>query len=139
MASRDRPRGSSVDAASARRSIGCCEACSRVTAGCWSCAARQGSARPRCWSTSWRASGWRIVRAAGVQSEMELAFAGVHQLCGPRLDGLGGLPGPQRDALGKAFGLQNGSAPERFLVALAVLSLLAAAAEAEPLGSCRVG
>jgi DNA-binding CsgD family transcriptional regulator len=80
-----------------------------------------------------RASGCRIARAAGVQSEMELAFAGLHQLCAPMLDGLDGLPGPQRDALRVAFGMQDGDAPDRFLVALAALSLLAEAAEADPL------
>ena len=80
-----------------------------------------------------RASGCRIVRVAGVESEMELAFAGLHQLCAPMLDGLDGLPGPQRDALRVAFGLQDGAAPNSFLVALAVLSLLAEAAEVEPL------
>src|SRR5437764_4281522 len=80
-----------------------------------------------------RASGCRIVRVAGVESEMELAFAGLYQLCAPMLDGLDGLPGPQRDALRVAFGLQDGAAPNRFLVALAILSLLAEAAEAEPL------
>src|SRR6059058_5726564 len=80
-----------------------------------------------------RASGCRIVRVAGVESEMELAFAGLHQLCAPILDGLGGLPGPQRDALRVAFGLQDGAPPNRFLVALAVLGLLAEAADAEPL------
>ena len=79
-----------------------------------------------------RASGLQIVRIAGVDSEMELAFAGLHQLCAPMLDGLDRLPGPQRDALRVAFGLQDG-APNRFLVALAVLSLLAEAAESEPL------
>jgi DNA-binding CsgD family transcriptional regulator len=80
-----------------------------------------------------RASGCRIARAAGVQSEMELAFAGVHQLCAPMLDVLDRLPSPQRDALRVAFGLQNGDAPNHFLVALGVLSLLAEAAEADPL------
>jgi DNA-binding CsgD family transcriptional regulator len=80
-----------------------------------------------------RASGCRVVRVAGVESEMELAFAGLHQLCAPMLDGLAALPGPQRDALRVAFGLQDGAAPDRFLVALATLSLLAAAAEVEPL------
>ncbi len=80
-----------------------------------------------------RASGCRIVRAAGVQSEMELAFAGLHQLCAPMLDGLGGLPGPQGDALREAFGLKDGGAPDHFLVALAVLSLLADEAEVLPL------
>lgn len=80
-----------------------------------------------------RASGCRIVRVAGVESEMELAFAGLHPLCAPMLDRLDGLPGPQRDALRVAFGLQDGAAANRFLVALAVLSLLAEAAEMEPL------
>jgi DNA-binding CsgD family transcriptional regulator len=80
-----------------------------------------------------RASGCRIARAAGVESEMELAFAGLHQLCAPMLDGLDGLPGPQENALRVAFGMQHGDAPDRFIVALAVLSLLAEAAEVEPL------
>ena len=71
-----------------------------------------------------RASGCRIARIAGVESEMELAFAGLHQLCAPMLDGLDGLPGPQSHALHVAFGMENGDAPDRFLVALAVLSLL---------------
>jgi hypothetical protein len=75
----------------------------------------------------------RVVRIAGVESEMELAFAGLHQLCAPMLDGLDALPEPQRDALRVAFGMQGGAAPDRFLVALATLSLLADAAEAEPL------
>jgi len=79
------------------------------------------------------ASGCRVVRAVGVQSEMELAFAGVHQLCGPMLDRLERLPGPQGEALRTAFGLSSGSAPDRFLVALAVLGLLADAAEEYPL------
>jgi DNA-binding CsgD family transcriptional regulator len=80
-----------------------------------------------------QAADCRVVRAAGVQSEMELPFAGLHQLCGPMLDGLDGLPGPQRDALREAFGLQDGGVPDHFRVALAVLSLLAAAAEERPL------
>ena len=64
---------------------------------------------------------------------MELAFAGLHQLCAPMLDRLDQLPTPQRDALGVAFGLREGHAPDRFLVGLAVLSLLAEAAEEQPL------
>jgi DNA-binding CsgD family transcriptional regulator len=80
-----------------------------------------------------RASGCQIARATGVQSEMELAFAGLHQLCSPMLNGLDGLPGPQRGALRVAFGLQDGGAPDHFRVGLAVLSLLAAAAEVQPL------
>jgi DNA-binding CsgD family transcriptional regulator len=75
----------------------------------------------------------RCARAAGVESEMELAFAGLHQLCGPMLDRLGRLPGPRRDALRIAFGLESGPAPDRFLVGLAVLSLLSEAAGDRPL------
>ena len=80
-----------------------------------------------------RASGCRIVRAAGVESEMELPFAGLHQLCGPMLDRLDRLPAPQRDALATAFGLSAGDPPDRFLVGLAVLSLLSEVAEDGPL------
>ena len=65
---------------------------------------------------------------------MELAFAGLHELCAPMLvHHLEGLPAPQRDALGTAFGLVAGDAPDRFLVGLAVLSLLSAVAEEPPL------
>jgi DNA-binding CsgD family transcriptional regulator len=80
-----------------------------------------------------RAAGFQVVRAAGVESEMELPFAGLHQLCGPMLGGLGRLPPPQRGALGTAFGLSSGPQPDRFLVSLAVLSLLSDAAEERPL------
>ena len=80
-----------------------------------------------------RAADARIARATGVESEMELAFAGLHQLCAPMLDHLDHLPGPQRDALSTAFGLSDGGAPDRFLVGLAVLSLLADVAEERPL------
>ncbi|GAA1396154.1 LuxR family transcriptional regulator [Kitasatospora putterlickiae] len=76
-----------------------------------------------------RASGCRVLRAVGVESEMELAFAGLHQLCVPLMGRLDRLPGPQRDALSVAFGLSAGGAPDRFLVGLAVLGLLAEAAE----------
>lgn len=79
------------------------------------------------------ASGCQILRAAGVESEMELAFAGLHQLCMPMMGHLDRLPGPQRDALAIAFGLSAGSAPDRFMVGLAVLSLLADGAEEQPL------
>jgi hypothetical protein len=78
-------------------------------------------------------SGCRIARSAGVDSEMELAFAGLHQLCAPMLSHLPELPGPQRDALGTAFGLTAGTGADRFLVSLAVLSLLARVAEERPL------
>jgi DNA-binding CsgD family transcriptional regulator len=79
------------------------------------------------------ASEFRVVRAVGVESEMELAFAALHQLCAPLLDRLDRLPVPQRDALGVAFGLRAGEAPDRFLVGLAVLSLLSEVAEDQPL------
>ena len=82
---------------------------------------------------SQQASGCRLARAAGVQSEMELPFAGLHQLCAPMLDNLPHLPRPQREALWTAFGISAGSAPDRFLVGLAVLSLLSDAAEQQPL------
>jgi DNA-binding CsgD family transcriptional regulator len=80
-----------------------------------------------------RAADCRIARAAGVESEMELPFAGLHQLCAPMLDHLYHLPGPQRNALATAFGLSADGAPDRFLVGLAVLSLLADVAEERPL------
>jgi DNA-binding CsgD family transcriptional regulator len=79
------------------------------------------------------AEGCRIARIAGVESEMELAFAGLHALCAPMLGRLGHLPLPQRDALSTAFGLSGGPPPDRFLVGLAVLSLLDDAAEEQPL------
>ena len=79
------------------------------------------------------AAGLRVARVAGVESEMELAFAALQQLCAPMLDKLEGLPDPQRDALGVAFGLKMGAAPDRFLVGLAALSLLSEVAEQQPL------
>jgi DNA-binding CsgD family transcriptional regulator len=80
-----------------------------------------------------RVAGWHVARAAGVESEMELAYAGLHQLCGPLLDRLERLPVPQRDALATVFGLSAGPAPDRFLVGLATLTLLAEVAEHQPL------
>jgi DNA-binding CsgD family transcriptional regulator/tetratricopeptide (TPR) repeat protein len=79
------------------------------------------------------APGCRVARAAGVQSEMELAFAGVHGLCAPMLDRLERLPVPQRDALRTALGLSAGPAADGFLVGLAVLSLLSEVADEQPL------
>jgi hypothetical protein len=79
------------------------------------------------------APGCRIERAAGVQSEMELAFAGLHQLCAPMLDRLEAVPVPQREALRTAFGMSARPAADRFLVGLAVLSLMSAVAERRPL------
>ncbi|MDT5163106.1 MAG: hypothetical protein QOC90_3416, partial [Mycobacterium sp.] len=70
---------------------------------------------------------------AGYQSEMELAFAALHQLCAPLLEGLTRLPAPQCDALRIAFGMGPGPPPDRFLVGLAVLNLLSDAAEQQPL------
>jgi DNA-binding CsgD family transcriptional regulator len=80
-----------------------------------------------------RASGFQVARAAGVESEVELAFAGLHQLCAPMLDRLDQLPAPQRDALATAFGRSAGAPPDRFLVGLAVLSLLSAVTADRPL------
>ena len=80
-----------------------------------------------------RASGCRIARAAGHEYEMELAYAGLHQLCAPLLDLRERLPGPQRDAVAAAFGLSAAPAPDRFVVGLGVLGLLSAVAEAQPL------
>src|SRR3954453_19631171 len=79
------------------------------------------------------ASDLRVVRAAAVESEIELPFAGLHQLCVPLLDRLARLPGPQRDALETVFGLSTGSPPDRFFVGLGVLSLVSEAPEAAPL------
>ncbi|HEY2201897.1 MAG TPA: AAA family ATPase, partial [Solirubrobacteraceae bacterium] len=75
----------------------------------------------------------RVLRAVGVQSEMELAFAALHQLCGPLLGRLNELPAPQREALEIVFGLSAGPAPEELLVGLAALSLLSEVAEERPL------
>jgi DNA-binding CsgD family transcriptional regulator len=80
-----------------------------------------------------RAENHRVLRAVGVEWEMELPFAGLHQLCAGLLDSLGRLPEPQNDALATAFGLSSGAQPDRFLVGLAVLSLLSEAAEEQPL------
>ncbi|WP_454786472.1 ATP-binding protein [Mycobacterium antarcticum] len=80
-----------------------------------------------------QAPGCLVARATGVEAEMELAFAGLQQLCAPLSIHFDALPGPQRDALEVAFGRCAGPAPDRFLVGLAVLSLLAAAAESRPL------
>ena len=79
------------------------------------------------------ASGLRVARTAGVQSEMELAFAGLHLLLTPMLDRIDRLPVPQRDALSTAFGISPGPAPDRFFVGLAVLTLLSDMAEEQPL------
>ena len=85
------------------------------------------------------AADMRVARAVGVESEMELAFASLHQLCAPlldrleRLERLERLPAPQRNALEIAFGLREGAAPDRFMVGLAVLTLLAEVAQERPL------
>jgi AAA ATPase domain/Bacterial regulatory proteins, luxR family len=79
-----------------------------------------------------RADRFRTVRASGIDSEMELAFAALHQICMPLIDGIERLPPPQRDALGTAFGLSSGSQPDPFLVGLATLTLVSDATEARP-------
>jgi predicted ATPase len=80
-----------------------------------------------------QASGCRVGRVVGVRAEEELAFAGLHRLCAPLLDRLGSIPVPQRDALSTAFGMRSGAAPDRFLLGLAVLSLLSEVAAERPL------
>jgi DNA-binding CsgD family transcriptional regulator len=80
-----------------------------------------------------QAAGFRVTQIAGVESEMELPFAGLHQICVPLLDWVSSLPEPQQNALRVAFGLASGPAPDRFLVALATLSLLAEVAAQRPL------
>src|SRR5215216_6796444 len=80
-----------------------------------------------------RASGFRVAQVSGVESEMELPFAALHQLCAPLLDRLDALPAPQQNALRVALGVASGAAPDRFLVGLATLSLLAEVAEERPL------
>jgi hypothetical protein len=79
------------------------------------------------------ASDMRVLRAVGVEAEMELPFAALHQLCVPLLGRLEGLPGPQRDALATTFGLSAGPVPDRLFVGLAVLGLLSEAAQVRPL------
>ena len=76
---------------------------------------------------------FRVAQIAGVEAEMELPFAGMHQLCAPMLDRLDALPPPQREALRVALGLATGKPPDRFLISLATLSLLSAVAEQRPL------
>ena len=108
--------------------------CGPVRAGPWWCAVSPAWARPLLLDyLAGRASGCLVARAAGVQSEMELAFAGLHQLCAPMLDHVESLPGPQREALRTAFGLSVGPVPDRFLVGLAVLGLLSETAGERPL------
>ena len=77
--------------------------------------------------------GWHVATAVGVESEMELAYSGLHQLCGRMLDHLDRLPVPQREALATVFGLRAGPPPDRFLVGLAALTLFAEVAEQQPL------
>ncbi|HEV3399482.1 MAG TPA: ATP-binding protein, partial [Actinomycetes bacterium] len=80
-----------------------------------------------------RVAGWRVASAVGMESEMELAYSGLHQLCAPMLDQLERLPVPQRDALATVFGLSTGPVPDRLMVGLGTLTLLAEAAEQDPL------
>jgi DNA-binding CsgD family transcriptional regulator/tetratricopeptide (TPR) repeat protein len=80
-----------------------------------------------------QASGLRIAEIEGIQAEMELPFAGIERLCAPMLGNLGSLAEPQQNALEVALGLAMGEAPDRFLVAVALLNLLSATAEQRPL------
>ena len=79
------------------------------------------------------ASDFRLNRATGIESEMELPFAGLHQICAPLLEGLSSIPAPQQEALSTALGLAAGKPPDRFLLGLGVLSLLSEMAEQAPL------
>jgi DNA-binding CsgD family transcriptional regulator len=79
-----------------------------------------------------QAAGFRVAQVTGVEAEMELPFAGIHQLCAPMLGRLDALPRPQREALTVALGLASGAVPDRFLLGLAVLGLLSAVAEKRP-------
>jgi DNA-binding CsgD family transcriptional regulator len=78
------------------------------------------------------AAGYRTLSALGVEEEAQLAYAGLHQLCSPLLEGVAALPAPQLAALGIVFGTEVGDAPDQFLIGLAVLNLLAEAAEDQP-------
>lgn len=78
-------------------------------------------------------AGLKLLRAVGVESEMELPFGGLHQLCAPLLDLVSELPGPQRDAMETAFGVREGRPPDRLLVGLGLLTLLSEAAGQQPL------
>jgi DNA-binding CsgD family transcriptional regulator len=80
-----------------------------------------------------QASGLRVEHVTGVEAEMELPYAGIHQICAPMLPQLDALPQPQQDGLRVALGLASGRVPERFVVGLAVLGLLSAEAEERPL------
>ena len=80
-----------------------------------------------------KATGFRVARAVGIQSEMELAFSALHQVLAPMLDRMERLPGPQRDALRTCFGLSPGPPPDRFFIGLAMLNLLSDVAEVQPL------
>jgi DNA-binding CsgD family transcriptional regulator len=80
-----------------------------------------------------RVAGWHVASAEGVESEMELAYSSLHQLCAAMLDHLDRLPEPQRDALAIVFGQETGPVPDRFLVGLATLTLFAEVAEEKPL------
>src|SRR5215475_10947814 len=77
--------------------------------------------------------GWRVISAVGVESELELAYSGLHQICAPILDLLDRLPTPQRNALETVFGSSVGAVPDRFLVGMATLTLLGEAADRQPL------
>lgn len=100
--------------------MNCWKICGLDAGGRWCCAAGVGKSALLEYALS-TATDMRVARAAGAESEMELAFASLHLLCVPLLDRVENLPGPQRDALPVAFGLREGAVPDRFMVALAGL------------------
>ena len=137
------PRGCSAGAASARRWISWWRACATGPSRALVLRGEAGVGKSALLDYLLeRASGCRVARAVGVESEMELAFAGLQQLCAPFAGPARPAPAPQRDALATAFGLRDGDAPDRFLVGLAVLSLLSDAADGAaavvPGGRCAV-
>ncbi len=130
----DRQQCSGAGDASAKRSTGCSTRSAAGHSGSLVIRGEQGVGKSVLLEhLVSRATDCRVVRASGVEAEMELAYAGLHQLCGPLLGGLDLLPTPQRGALATAFGLTDGPPPDRFLVGLAVLNLLSDASDARPL------
>jgi AAA ATPase domain len=119
---------------SAKRWIDCSARFVQVGVRRWSCAGSPASGKTALLEYAVeRAAGCRVVRASGVESEIELAFGALHQLCAALLDWRDALPEPQGDALAIAFGPKVGTPPDRLFVGLAVLGLLSEAAADRPL------
>ena len=131
-------RDSSDVAVSAKGSTGCCLTRARAQSGVIVLRGEAGVGKSALLDhVSERVSGWHVAGAVGVESEMELAYSGLHQLCAPMMDRVDRLPDPQRDALATVFGLSARAAPDRFLVGLATLTLFAEVAEQQAARLCR--